>query len=263
MPNMYGDYQEEVSNDNSRKSTSELLDEKAKKELRAYVRRTGQVPDDETLENILGRGALNSEQKKLEVHNFVQSEFGDELKTDTMSQYYQDPRRIYDAMRGRESVQGTSENALYQIALEQRSSQLQAQDQELGLAERDMQVQLSENRQQLMNDIRNRRRSLLKSGLSSAQVANEEVQSLLQRQQEASQIAQNYYGQRQQAQTQMRTAPQDSAMRAYEMAQGLSQTGAQYAAAGASDPDELARRYAKQTGSSYTQGLENMTLKNR
>lgn len=253
-----------VDNKSNRSSSGRIndLSENHKKELRAFVERTGRAPTIEEMSDITGRN-FSSEQDKLSAHNFIQEEFGDEVGIkDTTSQYYQDPRKIYDAMRGKESAEGTSEDALYQMALQQRQGQLQQQDQQLGLAERDMQMQLSENRQQLMNDIRNRRRSLLKSGLSSAQVANEEVQSLLQRQQQAAQVAEQYYGQRQQTQTQMANAPQDSAQRAYEMAQGLSQTGAQYAAAGASDPIELAKQYSNQTNTNFKNSLNKMTLDN-
>lgn len=234
--------------ENNRNNSGDIndLSESNKKEIRAFIKRTGRAPSIEEISEITGR-TFSSEQDKLKADEFIKSEFGDEITNPSaQNQYYMDPRNIVGAMRGDPSAEGTPEESLYQLALEQRQGQLQQQEQQIGQSERGMQQDMAENRQKLMDQIRSRRRSLLKSGLSSAQVANEEVQSLMQRQQQAAQIADQYYQQRQQVQTQTENAPREAGMQAYELAQGANETGAQFAASDAGDPASLALRLQRQ-----------------
>lgn len=157
--------------------------------------------------------------------------------------------------------EGSEENSIYQIALEAQKAQAQTGERETARSERDMQMQLSQSRQELMNEVRNRRRNMLKSGLSSAQVANEEMQSLLMGQQQAAQIAQQHYGQRQQYQQQAQNAPQNAAMQVLGMLPEHGQIGAQFAAAEAGDLLTQAEKYAKRTGSQFTTAVDAMKTK--
>ncbi len=87
----------------------------------------------------------------------------------------------------------------------------------LAQSERDLNMNQAMDRKKFIEDIRNRRRTALKTGLSSSQIANEEVQSLLMAQNQSNQNAMGFFNQRSQLQSQFAMNDVNANMGAYEM----------------------------------------------
>lgn len=103
---------------------------------------------------------------------------------------------------------GSAADEIYQSYLQGQKTQYEQGMQASQGAEVGMQSEMAGNRQALLDQMRNDRRTKLKSGLSSAQIANEEIQSLLMGQSNAQMIAGQYFDQRQGVQNQYALAPQ-------------------------------------------------------
>lgn len=133
---------------------------------------------------------------------------------------------LWDPSRVRE--EGTKENDLYQLYLDQGKAQGDITKQNLQSAERDMQISMAQQRKQLLDEVRKRRQNQLRSGLSSAQIANEEIQMMLMGQQQQQQTAQGYYDQYVKAMQNQQMNPYNAEIAArqgsVETAQGLAPT---------------------------------------
>lgn len=230
------------------------------KALEEYIKVHGEMPEGDDLKSLgdwfdLSRNRNEHwEANMKKAGEFMMQESGQEIgpgDIDTRNQYYSGPE---DMM-----TEGTQANALYQMALQQTQAQGQAQQQSLARSERGMQGDLAQNRQQLMDEIRGRRQKLLRSGLSSAQIANEEIQSIFMNQQQAAQTAQQYYNQRQQVDQQQQLAPYNAQQQVLEQLPGFQQTGAQYAASGAGDAYELTKKMQAETGGSFAKNWKTST----
>lgn len=152
------------------------------------------------------------------------------------SPYYLDPKNI--------GQPGTPAGGIYDMYL-QGQEELYKQGMEGSQqAEVGMQSELAGNRQALLDQMRNDRRTKLKSGLSSAQIANEEIQSLLMGQSTAQQVAGTYFDQRQGVQSAYALAPQTAAEQAYAQYAQQNLSGSAFAASGAGDASYQAAYYA-------------------
>jgi hypothetical protein len=145
------------------------------------------------------------------------------------------------------NVEGTQANDIYNTYLQGGEEQYKQGMANSQKAEAGMQGELSANRQALLEQMRNSRRSKLKSGLSSAQIANEEVQSLLMGQQTAQQTAGMFYDGRQQIENQYATNKTTAAESAYAQYAQQNLGGSAFAASGAGDAAYQSQLYSQMT----------------
>ena len=174
-------------------------------------------------------------------------EGAEETEETTTSDYFFDPRKGFtiDPETG-EIVRGEgAEGDLYELLL--RSQQEQATE---GTRLRDEQARdfyrdLEQDRRATMQDVRQRRRGQLKSGLTQAQIANEEISQMIAGQQMRAQGAQQF--RQQQAQQDMWNTPAQQAQRAaqgmYGLATGFNTPGSAFYAASQTDPRVLTDWY--------------------
>jgi len=144
--------------------------------------------------------------------------------------------------------QGTTANQLYELYRAQRQSQLDSSLNQAEQVKNSMTQELSQNRQQLMQDTRNRRRQQLKSGLSSSQIANEEIQSMLMQQKQASQLASNYEFQRQQFMQGKGAVDQNAMLDMFNMVNQLNNTNAAHYASSTTDAVASADKLSQADG---------------
>lgn len=149
----------------------------------------------------------------------------------------------YNAMMNRQNPNSTI-NELYNMFQTRGSINFANQMDQQRVAQRDTEVMNAQDRSQMMDSIRNNRRSKLKRGASSAQIASEEIQAMLSAQELANAnnlaIQNNIAGLR----TDYATNEQDALLQAYNMfsTQNLGPLmGTQYASMTA-DPLMLAER---------------------
>jgi len=158
---------------------------------------------------------------------------------DLHNPYYVDPTN---------QGQGTTANQLYELYRAQRQSQLDSSLNQAEQVKNSMTQELSQNRQQLMQDTRNRRRQQLKSGLSSSQIANEEIQSMLMQQKQASQLASNYEFQRQQFMQGKGAVDQNAMLDMFNMVNQLNNTNAAHYASSTTDAVASADKLSQADG---------------
>lgn len=151
--------------------------------------------------------------------------------------YTWDPSRVMQ--------EGAKEHDLYSFYRDLGSAQHDVAQGAMARGERDMQIEMAMQRQQLMDEVRKRRMNQLRSGLSSAQIANEEIQTLLMGQQAQQQSAQQFFDTRGQMQMQHQLNPFTARQSAYDMLQQFNQTATASYAAGVSDPVAMAQRKAQ------------------
>ena len=137
--------------------------------------------------------------------------------------YFWDESRLHD--------EGTKEGDLYDFYRSMGEAQHEVGRAETARSERDMQTEMAAQRQQLVDEVRRRRQNQLRSGLSSAQIANEEIQTMLMGQQAQQETAQQHFTQRTQAAQQHAMNPYMAEQQAREHIQGGQQgASAMYAA---------------------------------
>jgi hypothetical protein len=154
---------------------------------------------------------------------------------DLLSPYYFDPSKTGE--------DGSKEKDIYDTFVQLAQQENKNAEIKASQDEANMQGELAGNRMKLLDELRNRRRQLLKNGLSSAQIANEEVQSLLIGQNSAQQIASNYFNQRRDIQGQAALIPGQSRLNAIGLFDQLNTQGSAYAAGGAGDVNYQAKLY--------------------
>lgn len=152
--------------------------------------------------------------------------------------FYWDEARLHQ--------QGSKENDLFSFYQNMGDAQNRIGQQELARSERDMQVEMSQQRQQLLDEIRTRRQNQLRSGLSSAQIANEEIQMLLMGQQAQQQIGQGFHGARTQMAQQHQLNPFTAELQSRQHIQGTHQGTSAHYAASTADMIAQGRRYQAQ-----------------
>ena len=203
-------------------------------QLEAFIKRKGRFPDDEELKD-LGAAWQFASRRRIENWKAQMAEEGEKLLEENpeyvqskleesgLEKIYWDEAKLHE--------EGTKENDLYDFYRNMGKAQGDVQKTELARGERDMQTEMAGQRKQLVEEVRKRRQNQLRSGLSSAQIANEEIQMMLMGQQQQQQTAQNYYDDRTQIQQQQRLNPYQAELQAREHIQGGAQgTSAHYAA---------------------------------
>jgi hypothetical protein len=116
----------------------------------------------------------------------------------------------------------------------------------LNVAQRDLGMNQAMDRQKFLDQIRNRRRMALKTGLSSAQIANQEVQSLLMAQGQSNENARSYYDQVAAFKTNHAMNDVNARQGVYEtLGGGMGSNLGAVMAAGAGDANQVALNYAK------------------
>lgn len=154
--------------------------------------------------------------------------------------FYYDPSKM--------NVEGTKENEMLNMYNKANEDTKVLYDKQNEQTELDMIKEMDNQRRQTLDEIRNRRRTMLKNGLSSAQIANEEVQSLMMSQSNQRQIGAQYMQQRDQVANQYGMNKANAGMNVMGMMNTNNQTGSAFAAAKTADADWMAQR--------YKQGLE-------
>jgi hypothetical protein len=143
---------------------------------------------------------------------------------------------------------GTMGNTLYNTF--KQAGEIQYDQGKVGLqtAERDLGMNQAMDRQKFLDEIRNRRRVSLKTGLSSAQIANQEVQSLLMAQNKSNDNAMTFYNQRMGLQNQFAMNDVNARFGAWEtLGGGMGANMGAAMAAGAGDANQVAINYGKST----------------
>ena len=150
--------------------------------------------------------------------------------------YYWDEAKIH--------MEGTKEHDLFDFYKQFGEAQHEAAQTELARSERDMQVEMAGQRTQLVDEVRKRRQNQLRSGLSSAQIANEEIQMLLMGQQAQQQTAQQHFDARTQMNQQHQLNPFMAEQQARQHIQGGMQGQSAFYASGVVDPFRLTQQRA-------------------
>ena len=138
---------------------------------------------------------------------------------------------------------GTKEADLYDFYRSMGEAQHEVGKTEIARSERDMQIEMAQQRQNLVDEVRKRRTNQLRSGLSSAQVANEEIQMLLMGQQAQQQTAQGFFDQRTQMNQQQQLNPYQAELQARQHIQGGQQGTSAHYAAFTADPIGTSKAY--------------------
>ena len=144
--------------------------------------------------------------------------------------------------------QGTVANDFYNIFKQAGETQYQQGTKNLEIAQRDLGVNQAVDRQKFLDGIKNRRRVALKSGLSSAQIANQEVQSLMMAQNQSNANAQSYYDQRMQLNNNFALNDSNARMSAYEAMGPNAFGGTLGTIGGAGDANQATLNYMKNSG---------------
>lgn len=193
------------------------------------------------------------------------SDFGEYAKgTEEQEQdYFFDPRRGF----GEGAIEGSAEADLYNLLLQSQQEQYAEQKRVMDRQEADLFKGIQADRRSTMEDIRNRRRGQLKSGLTQSQIANQEMSSMLQAQQLANMNRGQFQQQRGQADI-YNTGGQQQARAAqdlYGIAQGFNTPGSAFYAASTQDPISQAQRYqrASQGSPGFVGGYEQVTGQNQ
>lgn len=210
-----------------------------------YLIENGKVPTAEFLGLEEGSNAYANVLKDVETWKSKNPEFTAEYEKsireaaeaeaselDSKSDYYLDVTEIDQA--------GTLANDMYNTYIDLGKMHKQS----MAGQEAKMQQELVANRAALLDQIRNDRRTKLKSGLSSSQIANEELQYMMAGNQQAQNITQSYYDQARSHDINFSDAGIRSSMY-NDIMPGYLSAGSAYAASSATDMYEQAQRYAK------------------
>lgn len=149
--------------------------------------------------------------------------------------YYFRPQNINQA--------GTKENEMLDIYRQANEKTRELYDQENAQAEVDLMRELDGQRRKTLEDIRNRRRTMLKNGLSSAQIANEEIQSLMMSQNTNRMIGEQYIRERSNIRNTFNRNEANAPINVMNMMSGYNQSGTAAMAAKAGDADYMASLY--------------------
>ncbi len=147
------------------------------------------------------------------------------------------------------TVEGTKENDMLKLYNEANDKTREIYNNENARAEGDLIKELDNQRRATLDEIRNRRRTMLKNGLSSAQIANEEVQSLMLANNNNRMIGQEFYNQRSQINN---AHAENKAGAVFDLADrfnSYNQNGAAQGAVNASDADYIAKMYKENIAS--------------
>ena len=214
-------------------------------EIRRYIEDNGAIPSESQLEELTGRQLFGRRgdkfYKEATRYAYEYANLNPDLKEQVEAQPEELPEYYWDEAKIHEK--GTKEHDLYDFYKEFGEAQHEAGQTELARSERDMQVEMAGQRSQLMDEVRKRRQNQLRSGLSSAQIANEEIQMLLMGQQAQQETAQQHFD----ARTQMNQQHQMNPYMAEQQARGHIREGMQgqsaFYASGVVDPHRLAQEY--------------------
>lgn len=155
--------------------------------------------------------------------------------SDIETPFYQDPNKVTE--------DGSKEKAmvdLYRQANEETRGLYDAENQR---ARTDLMKEMDNQRRSTLDEIRNRRRTMLKNGLSSSQIANEEVQSLMMANNNNRMIGENFFNERSRINNTFAQNDANAEFNVMDMFNTMNQNGAGFAAAKAGDADYMAQLY--------------------
>ena len=203
-----------------------------------YFLETGEMPSEQWVKERFGStGSMQNFAKDLQTVLQKQGLNIDSYRTQFKAHFDNqqvDNQYIWDESRLKE--QGTKENDVYDFYLNKGRAEGEINQNVLARSERDMQIEMAGQRSQLLDEIRKRRQNQLRSGLSSAQIANEEIQMLLMGQQAQQQTAQSYYDQYLQSVQAKQMNPYNAELAARQHIGGSNQAMAPSYAAFTADP---------------------------
>lgn len=228
---------------------TERISTSNRREIRAYIERNAKMPDLATLMDITGmqfegrRGDQFYEAALAYAEQFIQESPEIQKKIEeraaaegkSVEDFFWDESKIHEP--------GTKEADLFDFYRGMGETQHEIGRTELARSERDMQVEMAQQRQQLVDEVRKRRQNQLRSGLSSAQIANEEIQMLLMGQQAQQQTAQGYFDQRTGMQQQHQMNPYMAELQTRQHIQGGMQGATGMYAAYTGDPIATSRSF--------------------
>lgn len=167
-----------------------------------------------------------------------------QAREDYMYRYFMDPRRAFqrDPETGEITAGEGPEGDLYNLMLQSQQEQYAEQKRVADRAEQDLFRGIQADRRSTMEDIRNRRRGQLRSGLTQSQIANQEISSMLASQQLANQNRRMFQDQRGQMDIYNTGAQQQAraAQDLFGLAGGFNQAAAGQYAASTADPTQQA-----------------------
>lgn len=175
--------------------------------------------------------------------NELRIQYEEDMASGTKNEYYTDMTDM--------DTEGTFANKMYETYKQAGEQQYNIGKRELAGAEIDMQKEMAANRQDLLDQIRSDRRNKLKSGLSSAQVANEEMQYMMQGQQQAQNIAGQYMDRRTNLENMYGMNDVLARQQTMGQAPALLGAGSAFAASDATDYYQQALKYAQRTGKTF------------